>query len=119
MLSPILNLLVLRFLNLDTAASFYSSLGFILVQEQHGSGPIHYSIQSGQMVLELYPLQSAEEHVWPLMLGFNVPSIEAAAFAAIANGGSVLVTPKLTERGLRAVIVDPGGHKLELIEKAT
>ncbi|MCB9441157.1 MAG: VOC family protein [Mycolicibacterium sp.] len=52
-----LDYLVIYVSDLEASAQFYGALGLTLVREQHGSGPVHYSAQLGETVLELYPAQ--------------------------------------------------------------
>ena len=50
-----LTLIVLRVSDLERSRAFYAELGFDLVLEQHGDGPVHYACTLGELVLELYP----------------------------------------------------------------
>jgi len=49
-----INLIVLSTDNLAKSLEFYSFLGFIFQEEKHGNGPIHYSCEINNLVLELY-----------------------------------------------------------------
>ena len=49
--------LVLRAKDLEQMRVFLEGMGLKFLQEQHGTGPIHYACQVGQQVLELYPEQ--------------------------------------------------------------
>lgn len=51
-----LSLLVLKARQVPKLRAFYGTLGIEWTEEQHGSGPVHYSGQLGETVLELYPL---------------------------------------------------------------
>ena len=59
MTNPSLSLLVVRSSRLEASLAFYRALGLSFVEEQHGSGPIHYSTRLGDTVLEIYPGESA------------------------------------------------------------
>lgn len=113
---PSLNLIVLRFTDLPAAAEFYTSLGFSLVQEQHGNGPQHYSCQLGAVVLELYPAAKLGAVPGNAIFGFNIGSMEQAIKSVELNGGSIISRPASTDLGIRALVSDPGGHRLELVE---
>lgn len=116
MSSPVLTFLVLRARDLECTARFYAELGFTLVPEQHGSGPAHYSCQTGSVVLEIYPAGSSGAEPGTGMFGFTVASMPEALRSVQAFGGSVISEMKRTQRGIRAVVLDPDGRKLELLE---
>ena len=42
-----LSLMVLRTDNIEAVLAFYQAIGLQFQQEQHGSGPIHYSCEIG------------------------------------------------------------------------
>lgn len=113
MSNPELNLLVLRSANLERSVGFYGLLGLVFVEEKHGNGPKHYSTQLGATVLELYPL-GKRSPTTDVRLGFTVSSIDEA----IGNleMDAVVQPTSDTERGKLAVIQDPDGHTIELVE---
>lgn len=53
-----LNLLILRAKAPSKLVSFYEKLGMTFVIGQQGSGPEHYSAKIGEVVFEIYPLNS-------------------------------------------------------------
>lgn len=72
--SPALSLIVLRAINIEVSLAFYQALGVTFIQEQHGSGPVHYSCDLGGVILELYPAKpssSSKVNTDKTMLGFN------------------------------------------------
>lgn len=108
--------IVLMYNDIEKAALFYSGIGFNLTEEKHGLGPKHYSFQTnGGLVVELYPTRSDIEPS-RVFIGFYVKNLSHSLLTTTATGGSVVSEPVETERGLRAVVKDPGGYKLELIE---
>jgi predicted enzyme related to lactoylglutathione lyase len=113
---PSLKLVVLRVSELDKSARFYRALGFHLKLEKHGSGPEHYSCNAGAVMLELYPVTKAVSEPGAVMLGFEVASIIETLRSVTEQGGSVISGPTETKWGLRAVVLDPDGYKLEMIE---
>jgi lactoylglutathione lyase len=115
MTHPELNLVVIRSANLDVAAKFYAALGINLTRECHGSGPQHLAGQLGDVVFEIYPQSRAGESV-EARIGFRVRSVSETVKAVLAAGGSVASQPKDSPWGYRAVVVDPDGHKIELVE---
>ena len=73
-----LSLIVLRTPNPEALLPFYNALGLEFEREQHGSGPVHFSCEMGEVVLEIYPPkknQTEAEFTSP-MLGFHVDSLE-------------------------------------------
>jgi predicted enzyme related to lactoylglutathione lyase len=115
MADAVLNLVVIRAIDLDRADRFYSALGIRLGRERHGTGPEHLAGQVGTAVLEIYPLRESGR-TNEARLGFRVSSIADALAAAQAAGGSVVTPPRASAWGLRAVLIDPDGHHVELLE---
>jgi lactoylglutathione lyase len=115
--SPSLNLLVLRAADIERTGSFYSVLGLSLVQEKHGCGPVHYSCDLGTMVLEIYPAGSIGAEPGTGMMGFTVSSLSHVLPMIESMGCSIVTAPASSDRGLRAVVKDPDGRRVELIEK--
>ena len=115
MTSTSLNLLVLRVADIDRSAAFYATLGLKFKREQHGKGPEHLSAVAGETLLEIYP---AEDGVTTtaVRLGFSVAAIRPLIDAMVSTGGELFSSAKQTTWGLRAVVVDPDGHKIELLE---
>jgi len=52
----LLNLVVIRSADIERAAAFYKELGLVMIKQQHGNGPEHYSAQLGITIFEIYPL---------------------------------------------------------------
>jgi predicted enzyme related to lactoylglutathione lyase len=99
--------------------AFYSCLGLQFTRHRHGTGPEHFSAQLSSCVFELYP-QSAEG---PLTrgtrVGFTVTSVDAAVLALSEFPKAVVSPAKDSEWGRRAVVADPDGHRVELVQRAT
>ncbi len=114
-----LNLLVLRAAEIEHTKAFYSALGLALVQEKHGTGPLHYSCSLGEIVLEIYPAGTVGAEPGSDMIGFTVSSINDV-LAELQKMGCSIVTPLTnSDRGPRAVVKDPDGRRVELIEYLT
>ncbi|MEM6500307.1 MAG: VOC family protein [Cyanobacteria bacterium P01_C01_bin.89] len=95
-----LNYFVLYVSDLAKSAKFYSSLGFDLVEEQHGQGPKHYSCTFGGITLELYP--AGKRPVTRIRLGLERAT--NPTFEALLNGKD------------SNVVKDPDGNSVELIQ---
>lgn len=110
-----LNLIVLRAADLARAAAFYAALGVHLVRERHGNGPEHLAADLGGTVFEVYPLGTGPT-TSATRLGFRVPALTAALLAVEAVGGSIIESARDSPWGLRAVVADCDGHRVELVE---
>jgi catechol 2,3-dioxygenase-like lactoylglutathione lyase family enzyme len=107
-----LSLVVLRVLDLGLSAEFYGRLGLSLTSEQHGDGPKHLSAQIGETVLELYPIGEGVSSVG-IRLGFEVNDLRAV-LARIDASAHVGTFDRDGDSG--AVVRDPDGHKIELVQ---
>lgn len=114
---PRLNLIVLRARDPDAAARFYSALGLNFSKHRHGNGPEHYAHEMGAVVLEIYP-DATSGPTQALRLGFAVEDVAATLALAIAAGATLTTPATESPWGLRAVITDPEGHRIELTQPA-
>ena len=107
------NLLVLRCKDIEVTRCFYEKLGLAFVEEQHGSGPRHYSWESGGFVLELYP--AAEGQADNVRIGFSIPVLDDLAddFRHHADV-NILKQPTMTADRVVMLLQDPDGRKVEL-----
>jgi lactoylglutathione lyase len=112
-----LNLVVLRSPNLEQAAAFYSRLGLQFTRHQHGSGPEHFAAEVAGGVFEIYPLAADGPSTLGTRIGFTVPSLDATIEALGEYSGTVVSSPKDSEWGRRAVVTDPDGHRIELLQQ--
>ncbi len=107
-----INLLVLRTAKLDDLRKFYAKLGAEFCLEKHGNGPEHYAATiSDDFVLELYPILDGAIPDSVLRIGLKVDDIEKTL---LLLGQSA--TPRPTPWGLRAVVRDPDGRTIELLQ---
>jgi lactoylglutathione lyase len=111
-----LNLVVLRSPDIERAVQFYRSLGLSFEQHRHGNGPEHYAAEMGNMVFEIYPRRNEGDNTNAVRIGFRVQSLEKIIAAAQEAGGQIVSAPQVSEWGRRAVLDDPDGHRVELIE---
>jgi len=115
-MNPFLNLVVLRSSNIDRAKSFYSKLGMQFSKHRHGAGPEHYSAELAGTVFELYPQTADGPSSLGARIGFIVPSVDEV-IEALSEYPDVVISPaKDSEWGRRAVITDPDGHRIELLQ---
>lgn len=115
-MTPTLNLVVLRSSNLDRAMTFYSKLGLHFTKHRHGTGPEHYSADLAGAVFELYPQSGDGPSSLGTRIGFTVSSVDEA-IKALADYPTAVISPvKDSEWGRRAVVSDPDGHRIELLQ---
>ena len=111
-----LNLVVLRSSDITRASAFYTRLGLHFTLHRHGKGAEHFAAELLGGVFELYT-QTADT---PTTLGtricFTVPSVDAVIAALSDYPGAVVSAPKDSEWGRRAIVADPDGHRVELIQ---
>lgn len=110
-----LNLIVLRSADLPRSEAFYNLLGVTFDRERHGSGLDHLAGRVGSLVLELYPLEETTGTA-SVRIGFRVASVKEVVAQLAKSGARVITPPKDGTWGLRAVVVDPDGHRVELVE---
>lgn len=113
---PGLNLVVLRARDPKALAAFYSTLGMDFVQHQHGAGPVHFACERDGMVFEIYPTGPDGEPTRGLRIGFEVEDTRESVSRLLGEGAELVSAPRESTWGLRAVLVDPEGHKLELVQ---
>ncbi len=111
-----LNLVVIRVADLERSAAFYRSMQVSLVKERHGAGSDHYSADLGGVVVELYLRRSESEATTQTRLGFFVEKLDDVLSACQASGGQLIAAAKDSPWGRRAIVKDPDGHTIELVE---
>lgn len=117
---PSISLIVLRTSSIEATLSFYRALGLDFAEEQHGTGPVHYSTVLGETVLEVYPAEAGQapdrKAGGATMIGIKVESVDGAIAAAEGLGYKPISAPKDSAWGRRATILDPDGRLIELTE---
>ena len=110
------SLLVIRATDLVAARAFYEALGLDFELEKHGNGPEHLSHAKSGFVFEVYPRRSNSDSTSSVRLGFSVASLASVLISLEDVGAEVVSKPKESEWGRRAVVRDPDGHTVELLE---
>ena len=111
-----LNLVVLRSTGLERARGFYECLGLQFARHRHGSGPEHLSAELGGCIFELYPQPTGSTSTLGTRIGFSVPSLDAIISALSDFPAAIISPPQDSPWGRRAVVVDPDGHRIELVQ---
>lgn len=114
-----LNLVVLRSSDIVRAAAFYSRLGLHFTKHQHGKGAEHFAAEFLGGVFELYGQTSDGPSTIGTRIGFNVPSVDKVIAELGDYPDALKSAPKDSEWGRRAIIADPDGHRIELVESKT
>lgn len=116
--SPALSLVVLRSTDLERAEHFYGAIGLRFVKHAHGNGPEHLSSEGPGPVFEIYPSSEAAADTKGVRIGFEVSSVDSTINAVLQVGGTLRSSPKASPWGRRAVVTDPDGHVVELVERS-
>ena len=111
-----LNLVVLRSGDMERAADFYRCLGLDFSSHRHGKGPEHFAAEVGDVVFEIYPLSPDGSSTLGTRIGFSVVSLDEAIESLKDFPNAILSPPADSPWGRRAVVADPDGHKVELIQ---
>jgi lactoylglutathione lyase len=117
MKKPSLNLVVLRSADIHKTAAFYSLIGLEFVKHRHGTGLEHLSAEMDGCTFELYPISEDSKLTLGTRIGFYVHRLDDILSELSGNPGVVISPVKDSPWGRRAVIVDPDGHKVELLEQ--
>lgn len=111
-----LNLIVIRVKDLEISKRFYEKLGINFSYEQHGNGEKHLSAMLEGIVFEIYPRSNNINTSNCVRLGFRVASVDKIIEELQAIETVIVSPPKDSQWGRRAVIIDPDGHKIELVD---
>jgi lactoylglutathione lyase len=115
---PYLNLVVLRAVDIERAASFYREMGFLFTRHAHGSGPEHFASDVNGMVFEIYPMTPKSTPTTGVRIGFKVDDVDGIVNMLSKIGTTVVTPPSDSEWGRRAVVKDFDGHIIELVTPA-
>jgi len=112
-----LNLVVIRSTDVQRATQFYKLLGLDFTLHRHGEGPEHYACELGQVVFEIYPSTNEIQDAASVRIGFQVNSLDSLVIILREHQVPFTTQPKDSPWGRRAVITDPDGHRVELVER--
>jgi len=115
--APVLNLVVIRSINLERSEKFYNVLGLKFERHAHGKGPEHLACElcDGSYVFEIYPANQKIGSTAGVRIGFRVDAVDEYIDDLVQASGKLIQGPKDSEWGRRAVVTDPDGHKVELL----
>ena len=113
-----LNLIVIRSADINKSRAFYELLGIKFQREQHGSGPKHFAADIDGMIFELYPQTNDSGAFDSVRLGFVIHALAATVSQLEQFGSKIILWPKDTEFGKRAIVKDPDGRRIELTQSS-
>ena len=108
--------IVLKTHKLEELMDFYECLGFDFEEEQKGKGPTYYAAEAGDAALEIHPLPEGKVADATTRLGFTVPDVVVCCNAARNSNWRVENKPNSGPEGLRALLRDPDGRAVELLQ---
>ena len=112
-----LNLLVVRSIDMDRMRVFYELIGLVFERHRHGNGEEHFAAElPGGMVFEIYPVREGDCPTTSLRIGFRVADCDGTVGRIEAAGHKVHSRPADSPWGRRAVVADPDGHKVEIVQ---
>jgi catechol-2,3-dioxygenase len=104
----------------ERLAAFYRDiLGVPLEPEKHGSEPLHYGCELGDVHFAIHPSTDNVEPCGPeqrIRLAFNVFSTEAIVKRLKRNRVKLLASPKNADFAVFTRLHDPDGNCIELTE---
>jgi catechol 2,3-dioxygenase-like lactoylglutathione lyase family enzyme len=117
MASPgtLLNLIVIRVADVAASRRFYETVGLRFSSERHGDGPEHLAADFGGVIFEIYP-RGQSQLTSGLRLGFRVSSVATTVSSLEQIGAKIVSRPAGSQSGLRAVVIDPDGNRVEIVE---
>ena len=104
--------------NIKALVHFYKTLGLPLESKQVTLGSEIYRAQMGAIELTLFGIRSKEKSLTPpIQLGFIVKDV-AAIISKLSEVPNVTVMMEPTDMpdGKKAIVLDPDGHSVELIQ---
>jgi lactoylglutathione lyase len=111
-----LNLVVIRSIDLEKAVNFYQIIGLHFKKHRHGKGLEHFACELGQITFEIYPQTDQADITTGTRLGFQVSDLASLVIRLQKEDITVITKPTASEWGKRSVVIDPDGHRVELIQ---
>ena len=115
--SPELRLLVLKTGRLEEVRAFYQALGIEFAEEKHGEGPRHFAGNLGPVVMEINPLPEGGLPDASTRIGFAVGDMAKVLGYLQALSAPIVHPPRQTPWGMRALVRDPDGRRVELYQR--
>lgn len=105
-------------MHLQDMLDFYRIIGFQFKAVKVDKGSEVYRASHGGVEFSLYSIKSAQKSQIPsLQLGFRITDLEkSVAQLNQVNGAMCILDPTEMPDGKKAIILDPDGHSIELVE---
>jgi hypothetical protein len=101
----------------DLLLRFYGLLGFQFVKTLINKGSQSWSGQSDDLNLEIFNInESFSEKIPGVQLSFRVQGLEKLVSQFRALNAQIMVEPMSLSSGLMAIVIDPDGRSIELIQ---
>ncbi|UWU19250.1 glyoxalase/bleomycin resistance/dioxygenase family protein (plasmid) [Rhizobium sullae] len=114
---PKLDFLTFYSVDPQVTANFYGHFGISFQSEKHGAGPVHYSSESKETIVEFYPATAYAQPKDAVMLGFEIADTDEAERIAKNNNFEILEPPMETPLGNRIILADPDGRRVLLYSR--
>ena len=112
-----LGLLVIRSRDMDRLAEFYKAIGMQLEKHSHPPCGEHYSTIDDSCVFEICQTKQGEAPTTNVFFGLNVDDLDDTLTNVLSNNGQVIREPESSEWGTSAVVRDPEGHRVLLMQE--
>ncbi len=101
----------------DLLLRFYSILGFQFSQKAIDKGSSAWVGQLGEVNLEVFSVKESFSNNSPgVQMSFHVKSVENLIKAFREMKSQVMIEPMQTKNGIMAIVMDPDGRAIELLE---
>ena len=104
--------------NLPDMLEFYRAIGLDLQTKKSSLGSQVYTTRLGNIEFQLYSINIKDPMATPpLQMSFEVDDIEAVfAQLSLLRGVDVIMEPTELPDGKRAIVLDPDGQSVEVIQ---
>lgn len=102
--------------DIDRSVRFYKALGVEVRETRHGGSGPHFTCSLGGVHFALYPTDDVERGAQSgVQIGLMVTNLDGAVAAVKAAGANVLQAPTPKPWGITAIVEDPDGRRVELV----
>jgi lactoylglutathione lyase len=107
--------LVLNCRDIEASVRFYKALGLDVKETKHG-GPVHWTCTLGGVHFALYPATAQHAPQNATQISFTCDRLDLALQKTRELGATILEPPAPKPWGLTAVVEDPDGRRVELLQ---
>lgn len=102
---------------MDLVKLFYEMIGIKCVQEQHGAGPTHFTLQGTFSAVEIYPPRQPSGA--SIIIRIDVENVDASLkniSDSFTLSEHIVEDAKDLKTGRKAIVTDPDGRVVELFQ---